>query len=462
MTNMRIWRYFLRAIFTLGLGAVAYGAEPAQKIVYVLPIRDEIEESMSYQVRRGVKEALDMKASALVLHMNTPGGKGDAMREIMVSVAKFTPADQIYTLVDTEAFSAGAFISAATRHIYMVPGSNIGAATPVILGGQSGAPQELPPKFVSAYAGMIRAAAEQNGHNPLVFDAMVNKQKGLVIEGKEILAKGDILTLTTQEATALYGKPAKPLLAEGTVKNLDELVKKIAGENASVVIFQPTGYEKTARFLTMIAPLLMTAGLLFGYLEFKTPGFGIFGILAVLCFAVYFLGQYVAGLSGYGPLILFFIGVVLIAVEFFLLPGLMLPGLLGVAVAIGALLYAMIDRYPGDSYVPSVAQLRLPVVNVGTGLLLAILGIAILATVLPKRVRFRALQEATVSGPGTDANTRFEVGTRGVALTALRPAGTARFGERIADVVSEGVFIEKNAPIEVLRVEGMRVVVGPA
>lgn len=464
MGTMKTRNWWLRVIFSLGLALAAHGAEPATKVIYVLPIRDEIEESMAYQVRRGVKEAMEMKASALILHMNTPGGKGDAMQEIMESLSKFTPADQTYTLVDKDAFSAGAFISASTRHIYMTPGSKIGAATPVIMGSQGGSPQELPPKFVSAYSGIIRAAAEQNGHNPLVFEAMVNKQKGLILGGTEILAKGDILTLTTQEALKTYGKPPRAILAEGEVANLAALTKKIGGESVKVVTFEPTGYERVARFITMISPLLMTAGLIFGYLEFKTPGFGIFGVLAVLCFAIFFLGQYVAGMSDYGPLILFLLGVALIVVEIFLFPGLLLPGLTGIALALGALLFSMVDRYPGESVVPSLTQLQQPVLNLALGMILATIGIALLTSFLPKMVTFSALesQHAAEAGPALTVNTSLPVGTVGVAITSLRPSGTARFGERQLDVVSEGMHIEKESPVVISHVEGMRVVVRPA
>jgi len=175
-------------------------------------------------VRRGVKAALEAKASALVIDMNTPGGEGEAMKEVMATIAKFQPADRTYTYVNKEAFSAGAFISASTRQIWMAPGSIIGAASPVTL-GQEG-PKELPPKFVSGYAALIRAAAEQNGHNPAVFDAMVNKQIGLRLDGREIVAKGDILTLTTQEATRQFGTPPRTILAAGVSPDLKTFIEK--------------------------------------------------------------------------------------------------------------------------------------------------------------------------------------------------------------------------------------------
>ena len=160
-------RILLMAVLLVG-PTTSFSA-PASPIgpVYVLPIQGEIQKGTVYVIRRGVKAALAANASALVLDMNTPGGEGEAMKEVMATIAKFQPTDKTYTYINKEAFSAGAFISASTRHIWMAPGSIIGAASPVTL-GQEG-PKELPPKFVSGYAALIRAAAEQNGHNPRYF-----------------------------------------------------------------------------------------------------------------------------------------------------------------------------------------------------------------------------------------------------------------------------------------------------
>ena len=207
-----------RILFLLTLGlALPIQAQEAPNTsapgpVYVLPIQKEIQKGLVYIVRRGVKDAMENNASALVLDMDTPGGEGEAMKEIMSIIAKFEPADRTFTYVNKEAFSAGAFISAATRHIWMAPGAIIGAASPVTL-GQEG-PKELPAKFVSGFAAVIRAAAEENGHNPVVFDAMVNKQNGLKIDGREIVAKGDVLTLTTKEPRNRSSPTASPKLSK--------------------------------------------------------------------------------------------------------------------------------------------------------------------------------------------------------------------------------------------------------
>ncbi|NBR45559.1 MAG: serine protease, partial [Verrucomicrobia bacterium] len=320
--------------------------------VYVIPIQKEIQKGLVYIVRRGVKDAMENNASALVLDMDTPGGEGEAMKEIMGIVAKFQPADRTFTYVNKEAFSAGAFISAATRHIWMAPGAIIGAASPVTL-GQEG-PKELPPKFVSGFAAVIRAAAEQNSHNPAVFDAMVNKQAGLKIDGREIVAKGDILTLTTKEATQQVGRPPKPLLADGVAESLESLIEKHVQSGAKIVRVNPTGFEQIGRFIVSISPLLLAAAFLFGYIEFKTPGLGIFGVLAAACALVFFFGHYIAGLSGYENLLLLGLGVALIAAELFLFPGTFFLGLIGLGLLLFGILNTMVDRYPTDPVLPAL------------------------------------------------------------------------------------------------------------
>lgn len=426
--------------------------------VFVIPVQGEIQKGLVYVVRRGVKAALDARASALVLDMNTPGGEGEAMKEIMAAVEKFRPADQTYTYVNKEAFSAGAFISASTRHIWMAPGSIIGAASPVTL-AQDG-PKELPPKFVSGYAALIRAAAEENGHNPAVFDAMVNKQIGLKIDGREITAKGDILTLTTQEATRMTGNPPHRLLASGVSPNLETLVRQSIHAHAEIIRIQPTGFEELGRWIVSLSPLLLSAAFLFGYLEFKTPGFGIFGILAVTCALLFFFGHYVAGLSGYENFLLLIFGIALILTEFFLFPGTLLPGFLGLALVLFAALNTMVDRYPSDPFLPTLSQLHLPAINLALGFFGGILAIILTARYLPETVLFRPFRLSTTSpSPSIPLPDSLEIHARGKATTDLHPSGTALFGRDTIDVLTEGHFIPKGTNIEIHRIEGASIFV---
>jgi membrane-bound serine protease (ClpP class) len=424
--------------------------------VVVVPVQGNIEQALVYVVRRGVKEAQERKASALVLDMNTDGGRVDAAEKILEIVRRFPEKEHCFTFVNTKAFSAGAFIAAATRRIYMSPGAVVGAATPILATGQE-MPEAVEEKMTSAIRGLLRSVAEENGHNPAVFDAMVDRDSGLTVEGKEIVPKGKILTLTAKEAVALHGTPPKPLLAAGIVTNLAELLQLEGLAGANVVRIEETGFERLARGIVALSPLLLAAGGLLVWMEFKTPGFGWPGIAGIACFALFFLGHYVAGLSGQEYAVLFAAGLALVIVEFFVLPGLVIPGVAGAGMMLFAVLMAMVDRYPVDPVLPSLPQLTLPVMN----LVLAGLGLAaggaLLIRMLPESWLMKRMAPAVVAGAPAVAPSR--VGDEGIAETNLRPAGKARFGGRLEDVVTEGDLIEAGARVRVTGVEGMRVVV---
>jgi membrane-bound serine protease (ClpP class) len=451
-------------VLWLGSG-VFLGAEIAPKLVYVIPLRDDVEQTMVYLTRRGVKEAIEQKADALLLHLDTNGGRVDCTEDIIKALEKFPYPEKTYTLIDVKALSAGAFLAASTRHIYMTPGSVIGAATPVLVTPGGSGPEKLSEsyeaKITSAIQAMVRSNAEKNGHNPKVFDAMVDRNSGLVVEGVEILPKGKILTLTNLEAEKTYGKPARPLLSSGTVANLEALVKIAGGEGARTMQLTPSGFESVARFFTMIAPFLLTVGLVLGYLEFKTPGFGLFGIGAALCFVVFFFGHYVAGLSGLEPMILFFCGVALIAIEAFFFPGLILPTLVGVSLIAVTVLLSMVDRYPNDALLPTGQQLEGPLANIAFAIGMTALAALLLARFLPQRLMSAKLEQTTVHGAQLPSSAIVSEGATGIVIATLRPAGSARIGDKLIDVVSDGRLIEVGATVRVAAVEGLRVVVLP-
>src|SRR5439155_17928213 len=195
-------------------------AAAGQKKVYVLPIRDDIMPPIVYLVRRGVKEAMEAKAGLLVLDMETNGGRVDTTREIIGILNQFKGDTATY--VNKDAFSAGAFISVATKKIYMAPGSVIGAAAPIVLSpggeGVEKVPDTAEKKMISAVRAIVRTSAEKNGYNIAVVEAMIDKTKGLTIDGQVIAKEGEILTLTNTEAEKEYGTPPKPLLSSGTVE----------------------------------------------------------------------------------------------------------------------------------------------------------------------------------------------------------------------------------------------------
>src|SRR6266850_3765664 len=203
--------------------------EASSKKVYILPIREDIMPPLVYLVRRGVKEAMEAKADLLILDMDTNGGRVDTTREIIGILNQFK-GDTV-TFVNKDAFSAGAFISVATRKIYMAPSSVIGAAAPIMLSpggeGVEKMSDTYEKKMTSAVRALVRTSAEKNGYNIAVVEAMIDKSKGLTIDGQIIIKEGEILTLTNTEAEKNYGKPPKPLLSSGTIESMDELLKKL-------------------------------------------------------------------------------------------------------------------------------------------------------------------------------------------------------------------------------------------
>ena len=433
--------------------------------VCVLTIHEDITHNTLYLVRRGLREAEEKKAVAVVLEMRTNGGLVDVTEEI-IRLLERTPM-KTYTYGDDKAYSAGAFIPAATDKIFMAPGSVIGAATPVMIGSGSGV-QELPKsyqeKLTSAMRARIRATAQEKGHNPDVFEAMVDADRGLTIDDEEITPKGKLLTLTNEEAAHAYGDPATPLLSAGTVKSLDELLQKVGLSGAHTFEVSPSGFEQLARWITTISPLLILVGFLALYIELSHPGVALPAIVAVICFAIYFLGYIVAGLAGWEEVGLFVFGVLLLAVEFFLFPGHFLSAALGTVAVLAALVLAMAGHLPGAPILPSWDQVQVPLMKVFGSMIGSFLAAMLLGRYLPKSTLFRKMElvAATNTAEGYSSSlgeAKALLGVAGVAETNLRPSGKGRFGDKLVDVVTEGDLIERGKPITIVEVQGSRVVV---
>jgi membrane-bound serine protease (ClpP class) len=433
--------------------------------VCVLTIHEEITHNTLYLVRRGLREAEEKKAAAVVLEMRTNGGLVDVTEEI-IRLLERAPM-KTYTYVDDKAYSAGAYIAAATDKIFMAPGSVIGAATPVMIGSGSGV-QQLPKsyeeKLTSAMRARIRATAQEKDHNPDVFEAMVDADLGLTINGKEITPKGKLLTLTNDEAAREYGHPPTPLLSAGTVKSLDELLQKVGLSGAHTFDVSPSGFEQLARWITTISPLLILVGFLALYIELSHPGVALPAIVAVICFAIYFLGYFVAGLAGWEEVGLFVFGVLLLALEFFLFPGHFVSAALGTVAVLAALVLAMAGHLPGAPILPSWDQIQVPLMKVFGSTIGAFLGAMVLGRYLPESTLFRKmeLRAATSTAEGYSASmgeAKALLGVAGIAETNLRPSGKGRFGDKLVDVVTEGDLIERGKPITIVEVQGSRVVV---
>jgi membrane-bound serine protease (ClpP class) len=462
-------KLFPFAVCFLALSFLAPVAQARDEIhkgdVVVVPLQGEVSPPMFLFLRRVQKAAESAGASAIVFEMNTYGGRLDSAEQITNLLNHATIPT--YTFINTNAGSAGALIALATRYIYMAPVSAIGAAAPIQASGED-LPRTAREKTISYWSALIRGSANRNSHNPDVGEAFMNKEKEVKVGDRVIHEKGSLLTLSAQEATARFD--GKPLLAEGIADSVADLMQK-AGLNGNVVAVNPTGFERLALWITALAPLLLLAGILGAYLEFKIPGASLPGVIAAICFALFFLGHYLAGLAGWEVVALFVVGVFFVLAEIlFFAHSTILVGVIGVFLMLGSLLWAMIDRYPGQTFFPTGAMLRVPLMNLLVALIAATIAIIILARYLPRTSVYRrfVLSADIPSGPSLAGAPRefsaMEVspGAAGTALTTLRPSGKARFGDHVVDVVTEGDFIAAETAVAVVSTDGMRVVVKAA
>jgi membrane-bound serine protease (ClpP class) len=423
-----------------------------------------IEPALLYVIRRGVREAEAAGARAIVFVMDTPGGTVDAAGEIFRTIQGLKIPS--YTFVENHAFSAGAIIALATKHIYMAPGSIIGDAMPILMtpfGGVQEMSDDMKEKSVAAVAAIIRTAAEAGGHNKELAEKMVRRELEFKIDDKVISSTGQLLTLTNVEAERPVGDPPQPLLSSGTVEDLNALMERLGLTGAEIRSLEITSAERVARFIAALAPLFLIGGLLGIYIEIKTPGFGLPGVLGIMSLAIFFWGHHIAGLAGMEEVIIFAIGMALLAVELFLIPGFGAVGIAGIVLILWAMLSAMIQRYPGAPWLPAWGQVQGPLLKLSAALIGTAVAAALFARLLPTSPLFSrlVLAKATRHSEGFAASddTRSLVGLTGTALMALRPAGTAQFGERRIDVVTNGEYIDAGSNVRIVESHGSRMVV---
>jgi membrane-bound serine protease (ClpP class) len=437
------------ALGLVGLLALAPPAAGATTpaVVFVAPIEGMIDLGLAPFVRRVLDEAAEARAAAVILEINTFGGRVDAA----VSIRDALLGSRVRTVafVSKRAISAGALISLAADRIAMADGGTIGAATPVQFGDPGAPAQPVAEKTVSYMRKEFRATAESRKRPPLLAEAMVDAD----VEIPGVIAKGKLLTLTTEEAL-------KHGLADFRADRLDAVLASLDLQGAEVRRASQTWAETLVRFLThpVVSSLLMTVGVLGLIVELRTPGFGVPGVLGATSLALFFWGHWLVRLAGWEELLLVAAGLLLLAIELFVTPGFGVTGVLGLLAIVGGLGLSLIGA--GATWGAVVGALG----RVAVSLLVAIAAALGLLRFLPRLPFGRRLvlqteltaREGFASAPETD---RVWLGKRGTAASPLRPAGIAELeGERV-DVVSEGDFIEAGEPITVVRVDGNRIVV---
>jgi membrane-bound serine protease (ClpP class) len=408
--------------------------------VVVIPVHQTIESGLQKFMERSVRSAEQARASYIILDINTLGGRVDSAEGIGELIRSSSVPTIAY--IHGKAVSAGSYIALNASAIIMEPGSSIGAAAVVDITGN----EIESAKVISHWSSQMRSAAELRGRKPLIAEGMVDKN--LVVAMPEIgrtAEKGQIVSLTADEAL-------KVGYAERSAKDMKEVLAFLGAENRPVITEEPSPAEKFARILTdpFIATLLLIVGIAGIAIELFVPGFGLPGIIGLLGFVLYFFGHYIVGFAGVEDIVLFVIGVLLLIIEIFV-SSFGILGVAGILCLFGSVIMA--------AYNTKQALLSLTWASV-----IAIVIIVVVVRIFKHRGvwnRFILRDSLTAEeGYVPTVAKSYLTGQTGVALTPLRPAGSAVIAGEKLDVVTEGTFIPAKSQIEVLRVEGSRIVVG--
>jgi membrane-bound serine protease (ClpP class) len=408
--------------------------KPAPATVVVIPVREQITSPELYILRRGLKEAIAQEVDTIVLDMDTPGGALKVTFEMLLALEKF-PGKTI-TYVNREAISAGALIAAGTDEIHFAPGGIIGAAAPVLATGGE-LDETMRAKIISYLKARVRAITEGKDYRGEVISAMIDMDYEFKIGDEVIKPKGELLSLTATEAMKMYGDPPRPLLGAGIAADLTELLDGVHGVgNYTIVRLEITWSERVAQYLTTLTPILLALGMLGLFVEFKTPGFGIFGAAGIFLLGAVFFGQYAAGLSGHEPMLIFALGLALVVIDLFFFPGTFVLALAGLTMMLGSLIWAMADLWPNEPIEISTEVFLRPLINVVSGVGLALVIFIGMLKFLPRGGLWGGMVlEAAVGGePGSygmaGGTTSSLIGQRGIAVTPLFPSGQVEISGR--------------------------------
>lgn len=470
------------ALCSLLISTVAPSAATGKQKVYVIPVSGPVDPGMAAFLERTLTKYAKDPAALVVIEMDTFGGRVDSALDIVDHLTNI-PESKVISYVTKRAISAGALIALAASELTMKHNTLIGDCAPIVMSAEG--PKMLGEKMQSPLRAKFRALAKRNGYPELLSESMVSidievykvvfpdrelfmdavdfgdltaEEKKSVISKKTIVAKGELLTMDNIEAVQLG-------FSKISVASLDEMLAARGLTDHEIIRIEESWSEAFVGYISSIAQILMLIGLAALYLEYKSPGFGIFGIVGISCLALVFLNQYLVGLADYTELLILIIGILLLAVEVFVLPGFGLAGFSGLTLIGVSLILMMQDFVIPNPSLPWEGNLMIEnLVRVLASFLLAfILTLLIFRYVLPRlstgsrgpylMTNLHASRIAKAKDKG------IKVGDTGEADTYLRPSGKIVVGDKRLDAVTAGEFIEKGTPIEIIKIDGNRIIV---
>lgn len=402
----------------------------------------EVKEEIAPPIRRYVEVALDhaekSKADIVVIEMDTFGGALQDALEIADRILKFEKPVWVY--INKDAASAGALISIACDSIYMTEGGSIGAAT--VVGGDGA---KAPEKYQSYMKGRMRSLAEANKRNPAIAEKMVDES----IDLPGISPAGQLITFTTDEAI-------KNGYCEGRVNSVEEILNRNGVTDYEINRFELSSTEKIiALFLNPAISGLLILVIVGGlYFEMQTPGVGFPGIASLVALILYLVPYYLTGLAENWEIICFLIGIILIAVEIFVLPGFGIAGIAGITLTIGSLILIMVDNdffnfdlVPGHTLVSAVLATFTGII--GGTILLFVIAPRFSNSRLFSKIALTDTQSRT-DGYVSTFFTESMKGRTGIAHTVLRPSGKIMIDHKLYDAFTQGEYIEKGSTVIVI------------
>ncbi len=482
MKKILTWVCLLLCLSVVG-SAADVSAPPN---LYIISVSGMVEPGMAAYIRRALKSVAADKTAIFVFKLDTFGGRVDAAFEIVDALSEL-PKQRTVAYVEKKAISAGALIALSAGTLIMKENTLIGDCAPIIQTGEG--QKEAGEKTQTVLRAQFRTLAKRNGYPQVLAEAMVTKsmtvyrvsmdgktrymdqttyddlsqkEKDRITQKETIVKAGELLTMDDTEALDLG-------FSRQTVQTLDEALTYLGYQDYTLIEITETWSENLVRALQPFLPILMIIGIGAVYTEIKAPGFGLPGILGILCLGLVFFNQYLVGLADYTELLLFMAGFFLLGVEVFVLPGFGIAGITSLVVIATGLVLSFQGFVMPDPDLPWEGQLMIKNLGLvmGSGICALLVSFFMIRYVLP-------ILSSVVKGPYLDAtladshaNSRdvkgVSPGMVGVSVSLLRPSGKIRIGQgetkRKMDAVTRGEFIDSGVRVRVAEVAGNRIIV---
>ncbi|MDO8967251.1 nodulation protein NfeD [Algoriphagus sp.] len=430
-------------VFIFVLTCFSLNAQDKANKVYTFKIDSNIDPAMNRRVKLALEEAKKSEATLILIEMDTYGGAVNDADEIRTMILE--SEIPVYVFINKDAASAGALISIACDSIYMAPGGSIGAAT--VVSGADGA--AAPDKYQSYMRSMMRSTAEAKGRDPRIAEGMVDEK--IEIEG--ISEAGTVITFSVSEAI-------KHGFCEGEYKSIDEILKAQNLDTAEIIAYEEDFIDKIISFflnpaISGVLILIIIGGI---YFELQTPGVGFPILAAVVATLLYFIPFYLNGLAENWEILVFITGIILLAVELFVIPGFGIFGVLGIVFILGGLVLGMLPNQDFNfDFVPA-SQLFGALLTV---ILAALASVGLVFWLTPKINQWGAFSTITLSsiqerseGYTSSIYAASLLGKEGIVHSRLRPSGRVEIDGEIYDASSRGDFIDQGEKIIVVSTEG--------